>query len=178
MNRRELETLLLTLESTPVLMARAARGLSPSDARRRPAAGGFSLTENVWHLADLEREGFGVRIRRIRCEDEPTLSNFDGDRIARERSYQSRDVEAGLQAFTASRRRNVETLRSLTAADWNRGGFQDGVGSLSLADIPRKMAEHDRSHTSDVAALLAELSSTTTERGTAPPTPHRVSAVA
>ncbi|MCA1612335.1 MAG: DinB family protein [Acidobacteria bacterium] len=133
MNRRELETLLLTLESTPPLMARAARGLPASDARRRPAAGGFSLTENVWHLADLEREGFGVRIRRILCEDEPTLSNFDGDR---------------------------------------------GVGPLSLADLPRKMAEHDRSHTSDVAALLAELSSTSAPRGTAPPTPHRVSAVA
>ncbi|MEP6769775.1 MAG: DinB family protein [Acidobacteriota bacterium] len=178
MNRRELETLLLTLESTPLLMARAARGLSASDARCRPAAGGFSLAENVWHLADLEREGFGVRIRRILCEDDPTLSNFDGDRIAQERSYQSRDIEAGIQAFTESRRRNIETLRSLTSADWNRGGVQDGVGPLSLADLARKMAEHDRSHTSDVAALLAEISSTSAPCGTAPPTLHRVSAVA
>ncbi len=158
MNRRELETLLLTLESTPLLMSRAAHGLSAEEARRRPAAGGFSLVENVWHLADLEREGFGVRIRRILSEDEPTLSNFDGDRFARERAYQTRDLASGLQAFSDCRRRNVETLRSVTPADWNRPAVQDGVGLISLADLPRKMAEHDRSHTSDVAALLEELS--------------------
>ncbi|MEP6801451.1 MAG: DinB family protein [Acidobacteriota bacterium] len=158
MNRRELETLLLTLESTPLLMSRAAHGLSSEEAHRRPAAGGFSLVENVWHLADLEREGFGVRIRRILSEDEPTLSNFDGDRFARERAYQTRDLASGLQAFSDSRRRNVEALRSVSAADWYRRGDQDGLGPISLADLPRKMAEHDRSHTSDVAGLLEELS--------------------
>ena len=58
MNRRKLETLLLTLESTPALVARAAAQLDASQARRAPAAGLFSLVEHVWHLADLEREGY------------------------------------------------------------------------------------------------------------------------
>jgi len=178
MNRRELETLLLTLESTPLLLARAADGLSTSEARRRPAAGGFSLTENIWHLADLEREGFGVRIRRILSEEEPTLSNFDGDRFAREREYQTRDLASGLQSFSESRHRNVETLRSVTPADWNRRGVQDGLGPLSLADLPRKMAQHDRSHTSDVAELLVELSAGDARRTSPAAPPHRVSAVA
>ncbi len=178
MNRRELETLLLTLESTPLLMSRAAHGLSGPDTRRRPAAGGFSLTENIWHLADLEREGFAVRIRRTLSEDEPTLSNFDGDRFARERAYQSRDLSSGLQAFAESRRRNVEILRSLTPADWSRRAFQDEVGLISLADLPRKMAEHDRAHTSDVAALLAEISDADCRPTPSAAQSHRVSAVA
>ncbi len=178
MNRRELETLLLTLESTPLLMNRAAERLAPADVRRRPAAGGFSLTENIWHLADLEREGFGVRIRRILSEDEPTLSNFDGARFARERDYQSRDVASGLTAFSDSRRRNIETLRSLTPSDWNRRGVQDEAGPLSLADLPRRMAEHDRSHTSEVAALLEEISSAGSRRTPGATGVHRISAVA
>jgi len=157
MNRRQLETLLVTLESTPALLQRASFGLSSEQALRRPAGGGFSLLENIWHLADLEREGFGVRIRRLLSEEDPSLSNFDGDRIARERRYQDRNLGEGLAAFAAARARNLERLRSASPSDWKRRGAQEGVGHISLADIPRRMAEHDLSHTRDVAELLAEI---------------------
>jgi hypothetical protein len=96
MNRRDLETLLLTLESTPALVAKAAAALDASQVRQVPAGGGFSLLEHVWHLADLEREGYGVRIRRILSESEPPLSDFEGERIARERCYSRRDLAEGL----------------------------------------------------------------------------------
>jgi hypothetical protein len=155
MNRRDFETLLLTLESTPALVARAVAAATPAQARLQPAQGGFSLVENVWHLADLEREGYGARIRRILCEDNPALLNFDGDRFARERSYQERDIETGLSLFTRARRQNLDTFARLFPADWKRAGAQEGVGRVTLADIPRMMAEHDRSHGADIADLMA-----------------------
>jgi hypothetical protein len=157
MNRRQLETLLVTLESTSALLQRAAEDLTAEQVRRRPAGGGFSLLENVWHLADLEREAYGERIRRLLSEDEPTLANFDGERAARERGYQDRDLAEGLAAFAAARRRNIEKLRGARGEDWKRSGVQEGAGRISLADLPHMMAEHDRSHTQDVAALLSEL---------------------
>jgi len=173
MNRRELETLLLTLESTPALLSRIAEGLSSTEAGIAPKAGGFSFVETVWHLADLEREGYGVRIRRLLTEEEPTLSNFDGDRVARERAYPKRDLREGLAAFLAARRANVERLRAASPADWNRLGVQESVGRVALSDIPRMMTEHDRAHTSEIADLLSELS------GGAPlPLPRPSSAVA
>jgi hypothetical protein len=180
MNRREFETLLLTLESTPALLERAAAGMDASCARRRPAGGGFSFLENVWHLADLEREGFGVRIRRILAEETPALENFDGDRVARERNYQLRDVESGLFAFAQARRANLEALRSVSGLQWLRSGLQENVGAITLADLPRRMAEHDRSHTSDVASLLDELSRPDSEDSpvSCAPRTHRVSAFA
>jgi hypothetical protein len=46
------------------------------------------------------------------------------------------------------------------------------VGSVALEDIPRMMAEHDRGHTTEIAALLAYL----TEGR--PFETHRTSAVA
>ena len=173
MNRRELETLLLTLESTPALLARAAARLCAADVRRRPARGGFSFVENVWHLADLEREGYGVRIQRILAEEGPALFNFDGDRIARERVYQERDVEHGIAAFTRARQQNIEALRRLSGSDWKRCGAQEGVGRVTLDDIPRMMTDHDRSHEADLAELLGEI------RGEKPAAcPHPTSAVA
>src|SRR5688572_30494985 len=103
MNRRELETLLLTLESTAALLARAGTQLSEDTVRQRGTTGGFSLVEHVWHLADLEREGYAARIRRLLSEDEPVLSNFDGNRVARERLYERRNFAEGLIAFTEAR---------------------------------------------------------------------------
>lgn len=173
MNRRDLETLLLTLESTPALFARAASELSEDMVRQRGTAGGFSLLEQVWHLADLEREGYGVRIRRILTEDEPRLSNFEGDRVARERMYSRRDLAEGLLVFAASRTRNLQVLREVSANDWKRTGEQEGVGTIALADVPRMMVEHDRSHEAEIADLLRELRDGVARNGSA-----RVSAVA
>lgn len=173
MNRRDFETLLLTLESTPALLSRAAAALPGAEARRRPAAGGFSLVENVWHLADLEREGYGVRMRRILAEECPALLNFDGDRVARERGYQDLELERGLAQFARARAQNLETLRRLSRADWKRYGAQEGVGRVTLTDIPRMMAGHDRSHGAEIAALIAEI-----RGGKASPCQHPTSAVA
>ena len=155
MTRRDLETLLLTLESTPALLARAAASFSPGQARIRPARGGFSFVENVWHLADLEREGYGARIARIVEEENPALENFDGDKMARERAYQERDVERGISLFVKAREANVAMLRRISGNQWDRSGSQEGVGCVTLADIPRMMAEHDRSHGDEIADLIA-----------------------
>lgn len=173
MNRRELETLFLTLESTPALLARAASGLSPAQTRRSPKNGGFSFIEHVWHLADLEREGYGVRIRRILTEEDPTLLNFDGERAARERVYVNRDLAEGLTAFARARQANLAYLRGVSAEDWKRRGDQESVGRVALSDVPRMMTEHDRGHTAELANLLAELTGVE-----CPSLPHPVSAVA
>jgi hypothetical protein len=173
MNKRELETLLLTLESTPALLARAAAELPEDTVRQRGTPGGFSFVEQVWHLADLEREAYGARIRRLLTEDEPRLSNFDGGRVARERQYQRRSLAEGLLAFTTARRRNIEALRDVSGADWKRSGEQEGVGTVTLADVPRMMAEHDRAHGEEIAALLREI-----RDGVVPGHAPRVSAVA
>lgn len=155
MTRRDLETLLLTLESTPALLRRAAGAFSQGQTRMRPARGGFSFVENVWHLADLEREGYGTRIARILGEENPALENFDGGRIAAERAYQEKDLERGLALFARARAANVAVLRRIAGDEWDRSGSQEGVGRVALSDIPRMMAEHDRSHGDEIADLVA-----------------------
>ena len=157
MNRRELETLFLTLESTPALLARAAAELPEDGVRHRGTQGDFSLVEHVWHLADLEREAYAVRIRRLLTEDEPQLSNFDGNRIARARLYHLRDLAEGLVAFTLARTRNLQRLREASVDEWKRAGELEGVGRVELADVPRMMTEHDRVHGVEIADLVREI---------------------
>jgi hypothetical protein len=132
----------------------AALARAGTRRRERPPEGGFSLLEHVWHLADLEREGFGARIALLRAGGAPFLPDFDGDRAARERDYQARRAEDGLALFRRAREDNLAALAACTRAEWTHEGTQEGVGRVMLSDLPRLMREHDQSHRAEIAALL------------------------
>jgi hypothetical protein len=126
---------------------------------------GFSFVEHVWHLADLEEQGFAVRIARLLAEDDPSLPDFDGARVARERGYRALPLREGLARLAASRRANVERLAAVDAAAWRRGGEQEGVGRITLADLPHKMLMHDRSHARELVELLEVIAPASPEVG-------------
>jgi hypothetical protein len=126
-------------------------------ARAASARGGFSIVAHVHHLADLESEAYAVRIRRILSQESPHLSDFEGDRIARERGYRSRDASSGLERFTAARLDNLARLRAARGTDWARTAQQEGVGEIRLGEMPSRMFSHDCSHATEILNLLREI---------------------
>ena len=151
----DLAALLASLEAMPQDLRSAAGRMTRAAARTPPPDGGFSLVEQAWHLADLEREGYGERIRRLLREDDPELPDFDGARVAAERNYRTKSLGAGIAVFLAARTANLARLRSVEDAAWDRTGRQEGVGRVTLRDVPRMMRAHDDSHRAEIAALLA-----------------------
>jgi uncharacterized damage-inducible protein DinB len=145
------------LTAMPDLLARALAAVAPERRRVRPPAGGFSLAEHAWHLADLEREGYATRLSRILAEDAPRLPDFDGDRAARERAYQSADPELGARLFADARAQTVARLAALPSPALLRRAHQEHVGEITLGQIPLMMAQHDQSHAAELADLLAHL---------------------
>jgi len=131
------------LARMPGDLERLAAELAGESGRTRPPDGSFSFVERVWHLADLEKEGFAERIRLLSTEDDRS-SPISTVRIARERDYRSLAVADGLAAFSRARAANLAALRSLT--ERARPGVQEGVGPDTLAEIPGRMIEHDRAH--------------------------------
>lgn len=150
----ERDELLARLETMPSDLRNAAAALGESRSRVAPPGGGFSMVEQAWHLADLEREGYRVRIDRLLHEPDPFLPDFDGARVASERDYRSKSLDEGIAAFAAARAANVSLLRSLPPRAWEKSGTQEDVGSVTLSDIPRMMLEHDSSHRAEIAAIL------------------------
>ena len=124
----------------------------PERLRTRAKDGGFAFIEHAWHLADLEVEGYGVRIRRILEEDEPELADFRGDAIAEERKYLELELEPALRRFAEARAANVAMLESARDRA-ERGGMQEGVGRVTLARVAEMMAEHDAGHAAELHAL-------------------------
>ena len=146
------------LRQMPDVVVQAARTLPGSVVADRPLDGGYAMIEHVWHLADLETEAYEVRIRRILEEDEPDLPGFDGEAAAAKRKYRALRLRDGIRKFTEARQRNLAALAAVGGAAWDRAGIQEGVGKITLRDIPRLMHEHDDTHRAEIAALVEELS--------------------
>jgi hypothetical protein len=140
------------LEAMPDFLGQRFASIPDGEAIQRGPDDAFSPVEQCWHLADLEREGFGERIRRLLGEEDPFLPDFDGARLARERDYRARSLDEGLAAFRAGREANLALLRSLGPDQWTRAGTQEGVGRVALCDLPSMMAEHDAAHRAEIEA--------------------------
>jgi hypothetical protein len=148
----EREALLTGLDAMPGFLEREFGALTSAQLCQQGPDGGFSPLQQVWHLADLEREGFGWRIERLLAENQPLLPDFDGAALALARHYSARSLTEGLTAFREARQRNLLRLRSLSGDAWLRGGRQQGVGEISLCDIPGFMSQHDAAHRAELAA--------------------------
>lgn len=146
----EVNELFGVLARTPEAVAELIRDLKDEELRRPGSEGEFSVVENVCHLRDLEAEGYTVRISRITKEACPSLSDFDGGRLAIERDYNSQDINRALQEFAAARRSNVALLRELPAAQFERRGILEGVGEITLHQLLVMMSEHDAGHIAEL----------------------------
>ncbi|MGH8264763.1 MAG: DinB family protein [Steroidobacteraceae bacterium] len=144
--------LLANLRSMPAYLAARFGGLTAEEALRPGPANTFSPVEQCWHLADLEREGFGERMRRLRAESKPVLPDFDGETIARVRNYRGKSLAEALAAFQRARAENLAFIESIDLAEWNRDGVQEGVGPVALCDIPVMMSQHDAAHRAEIEA--------------------------
>ncbi|MGA8261855.1 MAG: DinB family protein [Arenicellales bacterium] len=151
---RDQQAFLAELEAMSDYLENVFSDLKPSDFIRPGPDGGFSPVEHVWHLVDLERDGFAERIRRLQVETHPVLPDFDGTSVAKAGNYKSRSIQKGVAEFRALRKTNVSTLRALSSEAWLRRGEQEGVGPVSLCDIPAMMAEHDESHRSEISEWI------------------------
>ena len=152
LDRTERKVLMDGLAEMADFVAARFASISPEEAVRTGPEEALSPVEQCWHLAELEREGFGARIRRLLDEDDPFLADFDGARLARERQYRSRSLQEGLAAFRAGREANLALLRAVGPDQWTRAGTQEGVGQVALCDLPSMMAEHDASHRAEIEA--------------------------
>src|SRR5215469_6326969 len=115
---------------------RPSREMSAERLTLQGPGGLFSPVEQVWHLADLESAGFGVRIDRLRRELDPHLPDFDGSAVAAARNYRSLSIAAGLKAFKTARMDNLQKLRGIPDDAWGWSGTQEGLGKVSLCEIP------------------------------------------
>jgi transcriptional regulator with XRE-family HTH domain len=125
--------------------------------RARPIAGGFSVTEHVCHLRDIDAEGYSVRLECMLTMDNPPLTGIEGDVLARERDYQSQSLDDAFAIFAEARAGIVERLARLGPDERQRTGLMGGTNPITIDDLVSAMLTHDSSHLDEMAALRNEL---------------------
>ena len=166
MTAQEFQEVVRALEEMPGHVRQLAAGMAAQDLKWKPSDDEFSVLEQVCHLRDLEREGYGVRIKKLLAEHRPRLPDFCGGRIARERDYNRQDFESALREFALARRENVRVMKRLSPEQLNESGHLEGVGAITLGELFLLMREHDRSHKAELSDLLrARLSEAKSEGG-------------
>ncbi len=152
-----LTALIAALEPMPEALQRRLTGLTDAQLRLKPAPGVFSVLEGVWHLRDIEVEGYSLRLRRLLREEQPRLPDLDGSRLALERRYNQQPLLPALNSFITARRGNLELLRTVDEAQLGRHGHLDSVGHITLGRLLELWAEHDRGHIKELDELLPVL---------------------
>jgi len=125
---------------------------TPRGLRARTSPDAFCLIEQACHLRDLEREGYGLRLRRMLEESTPSLAGFEGDVVARQRNYMVQDPRDAAAEFAIARAAFVERVEKLTEAELARTGTFGGR-TITIRDLLSMMVEHDEGHRGEIAAL-------------------------
>jgi hypothetical protein len=153
----EVEENISELRTLPKILRKLLQEFGSENSKKKPADGGFSLTEQICHLRDLESEGYLTRIITILNEDCPELVDFDGTRIAMERNYQSQDPQAALKVFEENRAASISQLEKVSTIQLQRTGSFGAFGIITLEQLIERMLEHDRSHMAELQTLQIEI---------------------
>jgi hypothetical protein len=137
----------------PGSFAEACRGLTEEDFARKPGVGKLSILEHMTHLLDMERDVFGVRLRRVLEEVNPKLDPVDQEHYVDESRYAGRTFQQIFDEWEKLRRANVELVEPTTAAEWARPVRHPDLGNATFADVVHRWSRHDNDHLRQVEII-------------------------
>jgi DinB superfamily len=140
------------LAGGPQGLKTATAGLADEALRRKPAPDKWSILEIACHLRDVERV-FADRFTKMAFRERPQLWVMDNERVARALGYTTSRLDDVLKEFARLRGDTLTLLRALPPAVWQRAGLHPKRGEVSIADLARVLADHDRSHLERMRAL-------------------------
>ncbi len=144
---------LAKLSATPLRVAELIDGLSEEQLSWKPSADLFSMRESIWHLRDIDVEGYERRIRLILEQDGPTLPDVNGGKLARERNYNAQPIDPALTELAIVRASSVERLSGCSDKELERTAEMDGTGIVTLRRLLELWMRHDAEHLADMTEI-------------------------
>lgn len=94
--------------------------------------GGWNVHQIVAHVWDVDKQAYGLRMRRILAEDHPSFENYDADSWFASQYDAAIPLETMLGEFESRMAEVLPILRSLPPEAWNRMGNHQIQGDLTL----------------------------------------------
>ena len=146
-------TFIAALEANAPIIASLVRAIPPEHARQRPTPADWSVLEVINHLADEEREDFGLRLDTALHRPGTRVQSNDSADWPAARAYNERDLAESLARFLAERQRSLAWLRALTDPDWSNSIPRFSGGVLRAGDLLAAWAAHDVLHLRQLVEL-------------------------
>lgn len=141
--------------ATAKKLAAAIKGLDKKKLSKRPAAGKWSITEILAHLADAEVVG-SWRMRIVLNQNGAPIHAFDQDIWATTFNYQKSDPKRSLETFRVLRENNLAMLKKLPKELWENYGQHTERGKETVMQIVRMFAAHDLNHLGQVEQIAKD----------------------
>lgn len=119
----------------------------------------FTAHEQVWHVHDIELEGYRERFRRTLHEDAPVLVDIDSEALTPARNYAARDIEAAFAGFAQARAETVAMIAAWDDAALARPAVFEGYGPTTLRGLVHFLCSHDQQHLAGLQWLAGQIAS-------------------
>ncbi|HEY5983781.1 MAG TPA: DinB family protein [Anaerolineales bacterium] len=129
------------IDSTEMIRALVA-GITPEEARIKPAADSWSIIETLCHLFDEERLDFRARLEATLNRPEQAWEPIDPQGWVTARKYNEQDINDIKRRFLAERSKSLDWLKGLENRDW-RQTHTSQSGSMSAGDLLASWVAHD-----------------------------------
>jgi uncharacterized damage-inducible protein DinB len=134
-------------------------GLDQATLTGRPPGGGWSIRDNLAHLADAERAHRRF-VQAVLRGHSPRLEGFDLDRwneehVARRAGQTPDEI---LEALQSERQQTLAFIHDLPLDAWDRQGDHPALGEVSVRQVIRVIGVHERMHLKEIRRLIESAS--------------------
>ncbi len=149
MDRQMRDTLVAAYKDGYRVVSEALAGIKDDELDTAPAPGKWTVRQIVHHLADSEMTS-AIRLRLLLASPAPAIVGYDQEAFAQKLYYDTRPIEASLDAFNAARRTSAELLDRMSEADWLREGTHTEHGRYTVHRWLELYAAHAHGHADQI----------------------------
>ena len=143
------------VRGTPARTEALIDGL-PADVLTRSDGKGWTIQENVGHLADVHHLWMTRIDELLAGAAELTAADMTGRRT-HDANHNARDIKGILSDLRRTRDRLVDRLEPLCEDDWGRASLHPRLNQpMRLVDLACFVAEHDDYHLARVRELIRQ----------------------
>ena len=146
------------LERTHRLVAEFVDGMPDEVASVKPSAEAFSVTEIVFHLADVEQLWHDRFAAMQASESAVVFSPMDPPAVAREKNYNAKPLATGMSEWTALREKTYTLAQSMPEELLHKIASHPRYGEMIIFRMFDIMANHDLQHLEQMKRTLKQVS--------------------
>jgi hypothetical protein len=129
------------------------QGVSPEQARWKPAPEKWSILEVVNHLYDEERLDFRLRLESVLRDPSQEVPPIDPPAWILQHRYNERELSESIGRFKQERQTSLNWLRTLQDPNWENTYHHPSGFKVRAGDLMASWLAHDLLHLRQITRL-------------------------